>query len=588
MSRYADVEHVFKNPTFSTDMYEWMIEPAHGPTLLSKHGAEHSRYRNLVAPFFRGAILESDFMPMIEAQARSMIDRWHADGSCDLVEGLSRYLPIKVIVAMLGLPDEDHPKFQEWYESINRFVSNINQDADIIAEGERTRVEFQEYLMPVIAERRRNPGDDLLSNLVTAEIDGSGLSDIEVKSFTSLLLTAGGETTDKAIASLFKNLLEHPDQLEQVRSDRSLVTMAVAETLRYSPPAHWIQRLPHEEAGLAFVHQDLQDVGDLSAAENVVMGLGYPRRFGLFVDWAELRRQAAGSIARLEADIDPRRPVGKLSVAQQRLVMIARGLAQQAQLLVLDEPSASLTDEEIEHLYAVVRRLRDDGITVVYVSHRLEEIFELTERVLVMRNGLLVADEPTASLDRGSLISHITGHEHAQTATERRASRGVGGRPDTEVVLEVDGVSADTGVHNCSFDVRQGEILGLGGLMGSGRTELVRAVFGADHRREGMVRVHGVEISDNRPSGSMSAGLALLPEDRKTQGNIMDFSVRSNITLASLDRHRVRPRAPVPSPRSEKQVADARIDRLSIATPSDRQLVRLLSGGNQQKVVIAK
>ena len=347
---------------------------------------------------------------------------------------------------------------------------------------------------------------------------------------------------------------------------------------------------PHDAtvAGLAFVHQDLQDVGDLSVAENVMLGLGYPRRLGLFVDWAELRRRAAESIARLEVDIDPRQPVGELSVAQQRLVMIARGLAQQAQLLVLDEPSASLTDEEIEHLYAVVRRLRDDGITVVYVSHRLEEIFELTERVIVMRNGMVVADEPSASLDRGSLITHITGHEHAQTAAERRASRRVGGRPDAEVVLDVDGVSADTGVHNCSFDVRKGEILGLGGLVGSGRTELARAVFGADHRREGTVRVHGIEVRDSHPSESMGAGLALLPEDRKTQGNIMDFSVRNNITLASLDRHRVRPRAPMPSPRSEKQVADARIDRLSITTPSDRQLVRLLSGGNQQKVVIAK
>ena len=347
---------------------------------------------------------------------------------------------------------------------------------------------------------------------------------------------------------------------------------------------------PHDAtvAGLAFVHQDLQDVGDLSVAENVMMGLGYPRRLGLFVDWAELRRQAAESIARLEADIDPRQPVGKLSVAQQRLVMIARGLAHQAQLLVLDEPSASLTDEEIEHLYAVVRRLRDDGITVVYVSHRLEEIFELTERVIVMRNGKVVADESTASLDRASLITHITGHEHAQTASERRASRGVGGRPDAEVVLEVDGVSADTGVHNCSFDLRKGEILGLGGLMGSGRTELVRAVFGADHRRAGTVRIHGVDIGHGHPANAMTAGLALLPEDRKTQGNIMDFSVRHNITLASLDRHRASPRAPVPSPRSEKQAADARIDRLSIATPSDRQLVRLLSGGNQQKVVIAK
>lgn len=164
----------------------------------------------------------------------------------------------------------------------------------------------------------------------------------------------------------------------------------------------------------------------------------------------------------------------------------------------------------------------------------------------------------------------------------------MGGRPDTEVVLEVDGVSADTGVHNCSFDVRRGEILGVGGLMGSGRTELVRAVFGADHRREGAVRVQGIEVSDSHPSESMSAGMALLPEDRKTQGNIMDFSVRNNITLASLSRHRVRPKVPAPSPRSEKQAADRRVDRLGIATPNDRQLVRLLSGGNQQKVVIAK
>ncbi len=347
---------------------------------------------------------------------------------------------------------------------------------------------------------------------------------------------------------------------------------------------------PHDatDAGLAFVHQDLQDVGDLSVAENVMLGLGYPRKLGLFVDWSELYRQAAETIARLEVDIDPRQPVGELSVAEQRLVMIARGLAQEAQLLVLDEPSASLTDEEIEHLFAVVRRLRDDGMAVVYVSHRLEEVFELTERVIVMRNGQLVADEATASLNRASLISHITGHEHAQTAAERRASRGVGGRPDSEVLLEVEGVSADTGVNDCSFDVRKGEILGLGGLVGSGRTELARAVFGADHRQEGSVRVHGQEIRDNHPAESMAAGLALLPEDRKTQGNIMDFSVRNNITLASLDRHRVRPRVPAPLPRSEKQAAERRIDRLSIATPHDRQLVRLLSGGNQQKVVIAK
>lgn len=250
VSRYDDVAECFKNPDFSTDMYEWAIEPAHGPTLLTKHGAEHSRYRNLVAPFFRGALLEDRFMPMIREQAKALIDDWRHDGEADLVEGVSRYLPIKVIVAMLGLPDEDHEQFQLWYEAINRFVSNINQDPDIIAEGERTREEFEEYLLPEIAARRTEPRDDLLSSLCHAEFEGEQLSDIEVKSFTSLLLTAGGETTDKAIASLFKNLLEHPDQLEQVRQDRDWSTMAIAETLRFSPPAHWIQRLPHDDATL--------------------------------------------------------------------------------------------------------------------------------------------------------------------------------------------------------------------------------------------------------------------------------------------------------------------------------------------------
>ncbi len=347
---------------------------------------------------------------------------------------------------------------------------------------------------------------------------------------------------------------------------------------------------PHDAtiAGLAFVHQDLQDVADLSVAENVMLGLGYPRRMGLLVDWAELYRQAAEPLERLEAGIDPKTPVGELSVAQQRLVMIARGLAQQARLLVLDEPSASLTDEEIEHLFAVVRLLRDDGMVVVYVSHRLEEIFELTERVVVMRNGRVVADELTSSQDRTSLIGHITGHEHAQTASERRVARGVGSRPETQVLLEVEDLSAPTGVNHCSFDVRKGEILGLGGLMGSGRTELVRAVFGADQRQSGTVRVQGAEIGGRHPDEAMKAGMALLPEDRKTQGNIMDFSVRDNITLASLTRHRVRPKAPFPSAQSEKKAAEQRIGRLSIATPSERQIVRLLSGGNQQKVVIAK
>jgi ABC-type sugar transport system ATPase subunit len=347
---------------------------------------------------------------------------------------------------------------------------------------------------------------------------------------------------------------------------------------------------PHQatEAGLAFVHQDLHDVADLSVAENVMLGLGFPKRLGLFVNWQDLYRRASAEILRLELDIDPRMPIGDLSIAEQRLVMIARGLAQNARMLVLDEPTASLTDEEIERLFRVIRRLSDEGMAILYVSHRLEEIFEVTERVVVMRNGRVVADEVTAELNRRQLIKHITGHESAETASERRRSHNIGARPEAPLLLEVEDISADTGVHGCTFDVREGEILGIAGLIGTGRTELVRAIFGADRKTAGTVKIRGEIVDIKSPSDAMKAGLALMPEDRKTQGNIMDFSVRQNVTLASLEKHRITPRIGAPSSSSEMVQTVKMIERLSIATPHDRQLVRLLSGGNQQKVVIGK
>lgn len=347
---------------------------------------------------------------------------------------------------------------------------------------------------------------------------------------------------------------------------------------------------PHQatQAGLAFVHQDLYDVPDLSVAENVMLGLGFPKRWGVFVDWHDLYGRASDEIQRLELDIDPKVAIGDLSIAEQRLVMIARGLAQNARMLVLDEPTAALTDEEIERLFRVIRRLRDEGMAVLYVSHRLEEIFEVTERVIVMRNGRVVADETTAELDRRQLIKHITGHESGETAIERRRSHNIGARPEAPILLEVQDITADTGVHGCTFDVREGEILGIAGLIGTGRTELVRAIFGADHKTGGTVKIRGETVEINSPADAMKVGVALMPEDRKSQGNVMDFSVRQNITLASLEKHRITPRVPAPSASSEKVQAVQMIGRLSITTPSDRQLVRLLSGGNQQKVVIGK
>jgi ABC-type sugar transport system ATPase subunit len=347
---------------------------------------------------------------------------------------------------------------------------------------------------------------------------------------------------------------------------------------------------PHRanEAGLAFVHQDLQDAANLSVAENVMLGLGFPKTLGLFVDWRTLRRRAAEVLERLEVDIDPRMAVSDLSVAKQRMVMIARGLAQRAQMLVLDEPTAALTEDEIEHLFAAIRKLRGEGIAVAYVSHRLDEIFAITERVVVMLNGRVVADEPTEALDRRSLITHITGHADAETSLERRRSRGIGSRPNTDAVLEVTDIVAPSGVRPCSFDLRSGEVLGIAGLVGAGRTELVRAVFGADRPSSGTIKVRGQVVAIKNPEAAIAAGMALLPEDRKSHGNVMDFSIRNNITLASLHRHRLSPRLAMPSARSERSASTAMIERLRIKTPNDRQAVRLLSGGNQQKVVIAK
>jgi pulcherriminic acid synthase len=244
ISRYADVEHSFKNPAFTTENYGWQLEPVHGRTILQMSGREHSVRRALVAPAFRGTSLQEQFLPVIERNAADLVDTFRATGSVDLVNDFARRFPINVIVDMLGLDKADHVRFQGWYTAIIAFLGNLSQDPDVTAAGLRTHDEFAEYMIPVIQQRRDNLGDDLLSALCAAEVDGTRMSDEDIKAFCSLLLAAGGETTDKAIASIFANLLQHPDQLAAVRADRGLIPKAFAETLRYSPPVHMIMRQP--------------------------------------------------------------------------------------------------------------------------------------------------------------------------------------------------------------------------------------------------------------------------------------------------------------------------------------------------------
>ncbi|MEU2561023.1 cytochrome P450 [Streptomyces longispororuber] len=253
VSRYEDVARVFKDKesVFTTENYDWQLEPVHGRTILQLSGREHAVRRALVAPAFRGAELQETFMPVIRRNSRELVDAFRGRGSADLVAEYATRFPVNVIADMLGLDKADHARFHGWYTSVIAFLGNLAGDPEVTAAGERTRVEFAEYLFPIIRRRREEPGDDLLSRLCAAEVDGVRMSDEDIKAFCSLLLAAGGETTDKAIASIFANLLAHPDQLAAVRADRSLVGRAFVETLRYTPPVHMIMRQTAAEVDLA-------------------------------------------------------------------------------------------------------------------------------------------------------------------------------------------------------------------------------------------------------------------------------------------------------------------------------------------------
>lgn len=249
ISRYEDVDKAFRE--FSSENYAWQMEPIIGRSILQLEGREHAKHRALVAPAFRGKELEEKFHPVIQKNAEELLDGFRADGKVDLADQFTTRFPIGVIVDMLALPRADHESFKVWYSVIMDFLSNVSQDPEIHAAGMRTTEELRTYMAPIIKERRENPGDDVLSNLCRAEIDGEQMTEPEINAFIGLLLNAGGETSDKAMASMFKNLVSNPDQLQAVQEDRSLIIHAFAETLRYTPPVRIIMRTTREDVELS-------------------------------------------------------------------------------------------------------------------------------------------------------------------------------------------------------------------------------------------------------------------------------------------------------------------------------------------------
>ncbi len=352
------------------------------------------------------------------------------------------------------------------------------------------------------------------------------------------------------------------------------------------PPAHYASHIAHQ-MGLAFVHQEIGNFPGLTVAENIALGARYPRRLGLFIAKRRLRDGVSEVLRRLHTDIDPGADVAELTTVQQRVVMIGRALYHRARLLVLDEPSTALTGREIDQLHSIARQLRDDGASILYVSHRLEEILSLTDRVAVMRDGRVILERPTRQLSHRELVEAIAGEAPAGAVTERPWARADERATASTPLLRVRHLARPPAVKDVSFDLYPGEILGLAGLIGSGRTELARLLSGADRSTGGIVDVAGHALRLKSPADAIRAGIALLPEDRRYEGLVLDFGVRENVTLASLSEHR-RGRLPLTSRRREAAATEEMVSRLTIQTPTVEQQVRRLSGGNQQKVVVAK
>ncbi|MBT6189715.1 MAG: sugar ABC transporter ATP-binding protein [Tateyamaria sp.] len=334
-----------------------------------------------------------------------------------------------------------------------------------------------------------------------------------------------------------------------------------------------------QELGIGIIHQELSLMRDLTAAQNVLIGREPRRSFGR-LDEPALNARTVEIFASLNLAMNPRTQVGSQTIARQQLIEIAKTLSYNPRVLIMDEPTAALNDVEISELFKVIEKLKADGVGIVYISHRMDEIKRIADRVTILRDGAYIDTVEAADTPLSKIIQLMVGREVTQNASDI---------PDTSqnpVALEVRNLSRGKDVRDVSFDVRKGEILGFAGLMGAGRTEVARIVFGADPRDGGEILIAGQPVNIRTPHNAVEAGIGYLSEDRKHFGLAVDMTVRANIPMTDLGRFTNR--FGVLDEGAMKDVAINYIDQLGIRTPSDTQDVRLLSGGNQQKVVIAK
>ncbi|KAB8145588.1 sugar ABC transporter ATP-binding protein [Chloroflexia bacterium SDU3-3] len=342
---------------------------------------------------------------------------------------------------------------------------------------------------------------------------------------------------------------------------------------------------PHhaQQLGISTVYQEVNLCGNLSVAENIFIGR-LPRRLGI-IDWKSVHERSAQALRRLEIDIDVRKPLGSYSVAIQQMVAIARAIDVSAKVLILDEPTSSLDAREVAQLFAVMKRLREQGLGIIFITHFLDQVYEVSDQITVLRQGNLVGSYAVGALSRLELVSKMIGHdlETLDRLEQQKAERASG--EDAPVMLDMRGVGRQGTLQPIDLQVRAGEVVGLAGLLGSGRTEAARLMFGVDQADSGSLSVGGRAFDRRSPARAVHHGIGLCPENRRADGIVPDLTVRENIILAlQASRGWVRRL----STAEQQELADRFIRVLGIKTPDAERPIRTLSGGNQQKVILAR
>ncbi|HEY0097846.1 MAG TPA: sugar ABC transporter ATP-binding protein, partial [Pyrinomonadaceae bacterium] len=338
-------------------------------------------------------------------------------------------------------------------------------------------------------------------------------------------------------------------------------------------------------AGVVAVYQEVNLLTYRTVAENIYLGRE-PRRFGL-IDWKRMNADSGALLKRLGLEIDPRAPLGSLNIALRQMVAIARGVSFDAKVVVLDEPTSSLTEHEVQILYDVIRRLKAEGTAVVYISHRFDELYTVCDRVTILRDGKFVATRPLAGLEKIDLVCLMLGKQRDELRQGTTAFKHAGANAgaDATPLLSAENLKRGRKLNDVTVEVARGEIVGMAGLLGSGRTETARAIFGADSVEEGEVKLEGKKIKRGSVNEAIDSGIAFLTEDRKAEGIIPELSVRENLTLAALPALST---LGVVSRARQAEIVDKFMKRLGIKAANADQKIRELSGGNQQKVLLAR